>query len=319
MIEISVIIPCFNSFSLMKNCLQSLENQTFKNFEVIIVDDCSTDNTYEMLIRYMELSMLNLKVLRQIKNLGPGAARNLAIENAQGSYLAFCDSDDWYEDDYLEKMYNSCKMNEADIAICNYKKVFQNNFVEVNYIKENKLKNNKRNIITNSKTSLCLILIKRSIFTFKIPEIYNGEDMAIIPLLMTKANKIVCIEDCLYNYRIHNSLSLKNDKSIFFSIKKAYKYICDNWEIDGYDEELSFLGVKFILYGALLNGIRANIEKNIILNDIKLFEIQFPKWYKNTHIKNMQFRYRMFLFFVRFKLFFLMQLYVKIHSQQSHY
>ncbi len=102
--EVSVIIPCYNSFHLMDRCLKSLENQSFKNFEVIIVDDCSTDTSYKDIISYQTKSQLQMKVYQTVVNSGPGPTRNLGIDNCSGEYITFLDSDDWVEPDWLMQM-----------------------------------------------------------------------------------------------------------------------------------------------------------------------------------------------------------------------
>ena len=108
--KFSVIIPCYNSWQFMERGLRSLEEQSFSDFEVIFVDDCSTDDTYSRLITYQQSSTMNISVFRNEKNSGPGEARNNGIKRAQGEYLAFLDSDDWYEKDFLQKMYKQYDM-----------------------------------------------------------------------------------------------------------------------------------------------------------------------------------------------------------------
>lgn len=101
----SIVIPCYNSWRYMERGLHFLEKQTFIDFEVIFVDDCSTDDTYCQLEKYQQQSILSIRIIRNIKNSGPGESRNYGIKMAKGDYIAFLDSDDWYEVDFLEKMY----------------------------------------------------------------------------------------------------------------------------------------------------------------------------------------------------------------------
>lgn len=117
MIKVSVIIPCYNSYKYMNKCLKSLEDQTFKDFEVIFVDDYSTDNTYNDLKKYLENTNLQWELLKNSQNSGPGQSRNNGIEKAKGEFVCFMDSDDWYENNFLEKMYNKAENEKLDIVM----------------------------------------------------------------------------------------------------------------------------------------------------------------------------------------------------------
>ena len=98
----SVVIPVYNSYNLLEKCLETLEEQTYKDFEVVIVDDCSTDNSFEKLQNYSQDSKLNFHVFKNDKNSGPGETRNNGIRNATGEYVIFIDSDDYIETNSLE-------------------------------------------------------------------------------------------------------------------------------------------------------------------------------------------------------------------------
>ncbi len=98
----SVVIAHYNSFHLMEACFRSLENQTYKDFEAIIVDDCSTDGSYEKLQERVKSLSFPVRVLQQSVNKGPGAARNLGLDNCQGKYVTFIDADDFVEETLFE-------------------------------------------------------------------------------------------------------------------------------------------------------------------------------------------------------------------------
>ena len=99
--DISVIIPCFNAEEYIVRCVEKLEEQTFKSFEVIIVDDCSNDNSVKLLEEVRDKSSADISIIKLEKNSGPGVARNVGIKNARGRYLAFCDIDDYYDPHFL--------------------------------------------------------------------------------------------------------------------------------------------------------------------------------------------------------------------------
>ena len=114
-IKISVIVPCYNVEKYLDDCLKSLLNQSFKDFEIICINDGSKDSTLEILKKY-EKSDKRIKVINQ-SNHGVSVARNAGVENSSGEYLTFIDSDDWVNANYLEKLYRSITSNNCEIAV----------------------------------------------------------------------------------------------------------------------------------------------------------------------------------------------------------
>ena len=100
MSKISVIIPCYNAEKYIKKCFDGLEKQIFKEFDVIVIDDFSTDNSLNILYKIKQKSKLKIKVIEMKQNVGPGEARNVGIKASDSEYLAFCDSDDYYEENF---------------------------------------------------------------------------------------------------------------------------------------------------------------------------------------------------------------------------
>ncbi|MBO7709006.1 MAG: glycosyltransferase family 2 protein, partial [Lachnospiraceae bacterium] len=115
MIRVSVIIPVYNVSSYLRRCLDSVLAQSLKEIEVICVDDASTDDSPKILQEYAAKDA-RVKVVRQ-KNAGAGAARNTGLDLAQGEYLSFLDSDDFFEPDMLEKAYALAKRDMDDIVV----------------------------------------------------------------------------------------------------------------------------------------------------------------------------------------------------------
>ena len=120
--EFSVIIPMFNAASTIERCLASLQQQTFLSFEVIVVDNGSTDNCSDIVKRYMTLdSRFHYIYLDEVQ--GPSGARNHGLVRAQGNYIAFVDSDDWVSADYLEKLYRGFSESMAEVVFIGYTRV----------------------------------------------------------------------------------------------------------------------------------------------------------------------------------------------------
>lgn len=116
MCKISVIIPVYNSNQYIEECISSFLKQTFEDFELIIIDDGSVDNS---VAKIKAIRDTRIKLFCQ-ENGGPSKARNTGIDNCKGEYIVFADSDDVVSNTYLEKMYTAIKDADADIAICSY-------------------------------------------------------------------------------------------------------------------------------------------------------------------------------------------------------
>ena len=114
---ISVIVPCYNVEKEIDICIDSLLKQTYSDFELILIDDGSKDNTLRILYEY-KVKDSRIKVISQ-KNSGPSVARNKGIEIASGDYIAFCDSDDYVGEQYLQHLYEKT-MDECDIVIAGF-------------------------------------------------------------------------------------------------------------------------------------------------------------------------------------------------------
>lgn len=116
---ISIIIPVYNSENYLKQCLNSILNQSFKDFEIICIDDGSTDNSFAILKEY---ESNNFQIIRQ-SNLGAACARNSGLKIARGKYVQFLDSDDYFEPEMLEILYNTAEKFQSDLTVCSARKV----------------------------------------------------------------------------------------------------------------------------------------------------------------------------------------------------
>ena len=118
---ITVIIPVYNTREYLKECIDSLLHQTYADFEIICVDDCSKDAyTLELLKKYEGLDA-RLQVIYLPENKGAAEARNIGLEHAKGEYVTFLDADDWFDADMLEKMHDSLVTSGADICVCGHR------------------------------------------------------------------------------------------------------------------------------------------------------------------------------------------------------
>ena len=124
---VSIIVPVYNSEKYLERCIKSILNQSYKNLEIILVNDESTDSSAEICNNYARKDE-RIKVIH-IKNSGPSVARNIAINACRGNYITFIDADDWVSDDYLEILYKKICETNADISMIKTSLVIENNSV----------------------------------------------------------------------------------------------------------------------------------------------------------------------------------------------
>ncbi len=209
--EISVIIPFYNVEKFMTASLDSLKNQTFKNFEAICVNDGSTDKTKEILEKYTSEDS-RFKVINQ-NNQGVSAARNTALNAATGNYLVFFDPDDILHPDFLEVMLNCIKQNDSNIAFCNFSRIKEDEsitaFNKVSYpLQCTIVKTPFENFITHKFPtpcpSLCDKIYKKEIFQnlrFQT-NVKVAEDFIMMHSLLYQASNITFLNETLIFYRV---------------------------------------------------------------------------------------------------------------------
>lgn len=126
--RISVIVPVYKVEKFLARCIESIQRQTYKNLEIILIDDGSPDNSGEICEKYAENDS-RIQVIHKI-NGGLSEARNIGIEFAAGQYISFVDGDDWIDVDMIEMLYKVCRDKQADIAECSYRNVYVNRIEE---------------------------------------------------------------------------------------------------------------------------------------------------------------------------------------------
>lgn len=269
MVAISIVIPVYNIDKYLKECLDSLINQTFKDIEIICINDGSNDNSLKILEEYSKKDS-RIKFYTQ-ENSGSGAARNNGLKRATGKYVQFLDGDDYFELNMLEKLYNLAEKNQAEITVCSSKKVDDNgNITETKNpnspLNLAKLKintpfnykdypNDIFNLIGTApwnKLYLRDMLIKNNL---KFPRLTGPDDLCFVHIANACAKKIIAIDDELINYRYNRPGSVQTyranhtiniiraflfikdfliDKQLFEELEQAYKkalIFSVRWEI----------------------------------------------------------------------------------------
>ena len=319
--EVSIVIPCYNCEKWIEKCIGALSRQTRKDFEIICIDDSSTDDTGCILKRIKTSNTLDLTIITNDMNIGPAKSRNKAIKIARGKWIAFCDADDWYEPSFIEKMLAKANSTSSDIVMCEYRKVFESGkkSIDVRYLTGLPSNPTKEENIIYSKASLCLLLIKKELFgSLELPDLRNGEDIAIIPCLQGRAKIISTVKEPLYNYYIREQSASNNITSVgvYKSLNEAFIFIENNMQSD-YKNVQEFLGIRIVLYGVVLNALKVNIDYKSIKLIIKNFEKKYPNWFQNYYFKVMPKTKKIFLLGVKNRLMIFCKAYAMLHSMIS--
>lgn len=214
--ELSIIVPVYNMEADGKLCfcLDSLVNQTISDYEIIAVDDHSTDSSLKILWDYQKKYPGKVKVIASPVNKKQGGAKNLGLQEAKGEWIGFIDSDDWVTKDYYEKLLQKAKETGADIVGCDYQmtkehslemgQVVQNNSLEQTGV----LDHNKYASLILDGGSLVVKIYKRKIifdYPNRFPEGIFYEDNAISNSWMLRAKKFAYVPEPLYYYYQHET------------------------------------------------------------------------------------------------------------------
>lgn len=283
---ISVIVPVYNSEKFLKKCLTSIVNQTYKNFEVIIIDDGSTDLSKYMIEEFV--SRHDNFIFKTQKHSGQGIARNFALSLVRGKFIAFVDSDDFVEKQFLQKLYEAIKENDADISCCSLNLYYPNKKLKIPFpampIGNKVLENDRafKMIIKDKRIQSfpCNKLFKKSLFDLHQSFFKNMyfEDMVLIPELFFYAKRVAVISKSMYNYTQHRSstVGLFNEKKIqdlISSLEYTKDFLIENNCFEKYNSELL-----------------SRAERAKLFNAVKIFQLHFfNRSFKNLfkNFKNM--------------------------------
>ncbi len=251
--KVSLIVPIYNVGEYVEKCLRTIQNQTFKDFEVLIINDETKDNSAEIAQKFCD-SDSRFHLLNK-KNGGLSDSRNYGLNYANGEYVAFIDGDDYIHKDYLKVLYNACINNDADISYCRFKySYFKSGITLRNPISAKKgvLKKEEAlnllirdNFLHNYAWNKMyrLSLFKDNNITY--PNMYF-EDIATSPKLFLHANKLAITDNYLYYYikRFGSIMSTMNARKIndyFLSVLIIRNYLQYNRVYETYkDSVLSF-------------------------------------------------------------------------------
>ena len=250
---ISIIIPCYNVELYIEKCIDAILNEDYKNYEIILIDDCSTDNTLKIIKKY-EKKYSFIKVLQNEVNSGAGYSRNKALSIAKYDIISFIDSDDYIEKNFHYELLSNMKENNSSISLCDIYIKYDKDFKEQDSRSDAILGDvTKYNAINNGfAASPCNKLFKKELFKNNLfAENIMNEDIPAIIGCIIDAKKISYTKNTYYNY-FQRSSSVQNESIAFkrFDLFKAIGILIKRKKIDKeyYDAIIYNQVILFFLY-----------------------------------------------------------------------
>lgn len=329
--KLSIIIPVHNVEKYISKTIISLVNQTEKQFEVIIIDDGSTDKTYSIAENMLKFSCIsNYKIIRK-ENGGVSSARNYGIDRSSGKYIMFLDGDDYVSEELVENIYKYLDKKDYDILSWGFNKVTEDGKIISSYSDKYNYNLSEmtgiealQRIICENSLWICMgsavynkQLLEKHMFRFE-NKCTSGEDIEFTYKVLSKAQRVLFIDEILFYY-LQRKESRSNTYDInkldaIYAIERAFKYISNSsnkelYQISQfmkYDERikvyLNFLQSTFLNYDiANFKQIFKSIE-NVFPNSNKEMK-EIMKNYKGNNIK-LVFKINFFLLSPRLYLYF---------------
>lgn len=298
--KISVIIPVYNVEEYLEEAVNSIIKQTYKNLEIILVNDGSTDSSGQICDKCKNIDD-RIIVIHQ-ENRGLSGARNSGLKIATGKYLMFLDSDDLYEQNACEIMYNEIEKRNADYVIGNYINIDEDGTRWENPVfSTEKYSNMKLSIYDYDKSfylmnsSVCNKIFRKSFIDsldLKFVERLPAEDAIFTTYCFIKSSSVYYVEDVIYQYRQRYSNSISNScsKKYFDGINKAYRIIYENFRDNDQLEYYRYFYAKsmnYIIYKFIDSTKITNEERIQVLEEMRWFyelavEINIPTIMKSV-------------------------------------
>jgi len=236
---VSIIIPYYKNIEFIEKTIDSILNQTYQNFEVIIIYDDENQNDLRV-IKQLIYNQNKIKLIINKKNIGAGPSRNVGILNANGDYIAFIDSDDYWDSDKLTVQLNFMLNQNIDFTHTSYKIVDEKGKIK-GYRKAKNFLHFKE-LLKSCDIGLSTIIIKKSLLaTNRFPDLKTKEDFVLWLILLKQGNKIYSIaKNLTYWRKSKNSLS-----------SNIYQKIIDGYSV--YKDYMKMSTFKSILYLLLLS------------------------------------------------------------------
>ena len=292
---ISIIVPIYNSEKYLNDLFKSIDNQNFKDYELLLINDGSIDNSEKICKEYIKTNKRAKYFYK--KNSGVSDTRNFGISKAVGEYLCFVDSDDVIDSNFLSSMYNLISQPKIDLGVCKIYKFQENiNPQNGNNVMKNIYKNKYDIIFSEYGGYLCNKIFKRDIIVnnniLLNVNIYMCEDMLFLCEYLKHSKQIAYIDNYYYYYRIFNTSSGKDLRNIkWFTVLKTFDILRKyNINVDKYNYcyHIYLLEAKF-----RLNYIKNFNEYEQIKKDV---DTKYKKFMSEKNCYNIKQKIKIFLY-----------------------
>lgn len=289
MTKVSVIVPVYNTEKYIGKCLDSLVTQTLQDIEIIVVNDGSTDNSENIINKFIKEYPDKINYYKK-ENGGLSDARNYGLNYANAEYIGFVDSDDYIDISMYEKMYNLAKKEEADIVECDFTWVYSNK----NKIDTGIEYKTKEDFFTNSRVMACNKIIKKEIMnSITFPKGLRYEDVEFFYKLLPNVNNISVLKEPLYYYiqRESSISNLQNERTseMFTILNNIIEFYKEKKIYDQYKTELEYMYIRFLLGSSFLRMVKIKdkkVRKELLQKTIDLLYKKFPNWKNNKILKH---------------------------------
>lgn len=292
--KVSVIVPVYNTYKYLRKCLDSLVNQTLDDIEIIVINDCSTDESKKILDEY-ELKYDNVLVFHNKINKGIGYNRNLGIKKATGEYISFIDSDDFVDETMYDKMYKKAKEDNLDLVICKFHKMLEkdDDLIEIEpdskipYFKNTNLKSTPNLLLDINLAPWNKLYKKELLDDISFPEDLKYEDAIVVVKALARAKKIGMVDEKLNYYLVRSkSETTSMDKRVFDILTITKEIIEELKNKDYYNDIKEYAEAMTIrnLFRYTLQQKNQTDKRiaNKFIDDVFLFlNKEFPNWKRN--------------------------------------
>ncbi len=300
--KISIIVPIYNVEKYIDKAMESIVNQTYKNLEIILINDESKDKSIKICEKYIK-NDTRIKLVNQ-KNKGLSGARNTGLENATGEYIMFIDPDDTFELDACENLYKEIEKTNADYVIANYRNMDEDDTkwdkpaFDINKYKKMQvsIKEPTRCFYVMNSGVWNKIFRKEFLDAIKVKFVEKtpAEDAIFTTYCFIKAQKVYYTPEIVYNYRLRESDSISSScsKEYFLGINRAYKMIYNNFKENNQIDFYRFFYAKsmnYILYKFIDSELLTIEERIYVLDEMKWFYILSDELKVPTILKSVQY------------------------------
>lgn len=316
---VSVIVTCYNCEKYVEKTLNSLIKQSYKINEIIVIDDCSSDKTRDIVSKIAKKNS-NIIFFKNSENKGVSYSRNFAIKKATSDYLMFCDGDDWYEYNAVEELINSATKENADYVVAGYYITYDDGrkiSIKFNDLFENNIITKEECIsvmpITSSSKLISREVIIKNNLEYPL-ELKNCEELAIIPVSAFYSKKVFYLDKCLYNYyqRSNSSSNKKINNLDFFDISyKQFKSKLPN----KYESSIKQRMIEHIVYSKTMVMVKNKFSKEEIIKHINESKHELKGIKLKSILSKLPFRKKVFVLCALTKNIFILKLYVKLQNK----